>query len=89
MPNALAPHAPQTTTQRQELCRAVVAGHIDDAIAMCDAISPAILSGRPGLRFRLQVQCFVEMMRGGRHEDAQSYALRGEPFICGPGRMPL
>lgn len=64
------PHLPQISAQdrhememRQRISSAVLAGCIDDAIALTDQLAPGCLEQHPELRYALQCQRFVELVR--------------------------
>jgi len=78
----------EAVAHRRRVVEAVAAGDVDAALDLLQAQCPALLERDGGLRFRLQCQKYVEMVRAGRFEDALAYAVRGEPAGPGPGTGP-
>eukprot|EP00897_Mesotaenium_endlicherianum_P009043 jgi/Mesen1/8167/ME000438S07263 len=63
-----------TIAERMAVRRAVQAGNVDDAIDKVNDLNPEILDTNPGLYFHLQQQRLIELIRGGRIEEALEFA---------------
>lgn len=49
---------------RKQISEAIMAGQIDDAVAMLNQMAPTLLAKHPALNFRLLCQKFMGMVRG-------------------------
>eukprot|EP00850_Spirogloea_muscicola_P024876 SM001679S02932 [mRNA] locus=s1679:28:1329:+ [translate_table: standard] len=63
-----------TITDRTAVRQAIQAGNVQDAIEKVNDLNPEILDTNPQLFFHLQQQRLIELIRGGKIEEALEFA---------------
>ncbi|CAG9462297.1 unnamed protein product [Pedinophyceae sp. YPF-701] len=81
----------QDLQKRRAMCQDVLQGRAGEALARVRASIPDVLEKDADLKVRLYVQCFLELVREGRRDEAVDFAQRewAQAGVFGGGSMDL